>query len=321
MNTRRRSAAFTLVELLVVIGIIAVLIGILLPALGRARAQARMVACQANLRSIGQGLAIYVVNNKGMLPIGEWNGNPLGADGNVADPSIPADSARATRWPALLQATLSKYGVSWNDSAASGGDVSKLRQMFQCPDAPGDGNVKSNLMMASVNYQGHPVLLPSLNKTFGTYRCWPVAKVKNSAEIAIVWDCALQMTDEGIWHPASEWSISINIDRKAYQAASTSLYVDSLVSPKSPDDSIDMTANQATNGTASDKFGWTNRDMGGATQIFNVSNIRFRHINDSAVNVLMVDGHVQSFHYNKRRVADAKDVTDFKRRNLYVNRP
>src|SRR5262245_30581589 len=73
-NRGRREDAFTLVELLVVIGIIAVLIGILLPALGRARAQARAVACQANLRQIGQGIYIYAEVHKGVLPIGYWDG-------------------------------------------------------------------------------------------------------------------------------------------------------------------------------------------------------------------------------------------------------
>src|SRR5688572_7526528 len=60
--------AFTLVELLVVIGIIALLVAILMPALGKAREQAKRTQCASNLRNIGQSMFIYAGQNKGKLP-------------------------------------------------------------------------------------------------------------------------------------------------------------------------------------------------------------------------------------------------------------
>ena len=60
-----RKAGFTLVELLVVIGIIALLIGILLPTLAKAREQAKATQCMSNLRVLGQCYYEYVNDNNG----------------------------------------------------------------------------------------------------------------------------------------------------------------------------------------------------------------------------------------------------------------
>jgi prepilin-type N-terminal cleavage/methylation domain-containing protein len=67
-------AGFTLVELLVVIGIIALLISILMPALGKVRDQANGAKCSNNLRQLMTATLMFVQDNKGILPGGETDG-------------------------------------------------------------------------------------------------------------------------------------------------------------------------------------------------------------------------------------------------------
>ncbi len=74
----RRRNGFTLVELLVVIGIIALLIAILLPAVTMARQEARLLQCESNMRSLGSAIFAYAAGNDGKFP---FNGDNRNNDG------------------------------------------------------------------------------------------------------------------------------------------------------------------------------------------------------------------------------------------------
>lgn len=81
-----KQKAFTLVELLVVIGIIGVLIGILLPALARAREKARTVQCATQLRQLGLGLQVYSANSRGALP--KWSAVQIAGGNGTGNDSL-----------------------------------------------------------------------------------------------------------------------------------------------------------------------------------------------------------------------------------------
>jgi prepilin-type processing-associated H-X9-DG protein len=90
---RRRVSGFTLAELLVVVGLIAMLLSLLLPVLGKARAAANATKCLANLRQMNTAWTVYAIASRGELPAYVWRGPPK-------SPEL----AWNAYWPGLLDA-------------------------------------------------------------------------------------------------------------------------------------------------------------------------------------------------------------------------
>ena len=109
MNDRAlRPSAFTLIELLVVISIIALLIGILLPALGAARKSARLTVCASNARQLAIAANAYLTDHDGVTPAGNYQN----------------DTGNFGGWPTSVGALLETY--------ISGDPV----EVYRCPSAP-----------------------------------------------------------------------------------------------------------------------------------------------------------------------------------------
>ncbi len=149
MRPRTCRRGFTLVELLVVIGIIALLISILLPALSRARAQANRIKCLSNMRQLGMAAVIYSGANKGRYPL-----QPLSALSNFLDDAV-VNSTNVNNRSAL--ATLM--------SALPGAKPT----MLSCPNAAGGGWNQAALPTATsdTNYMINAAII---DQAFGKIR-------------------------------------------------------------------------------------------------------------------------------------------------------
>jgi len=129
----RRPAAFTLVELLIVIAVIGLLVALLLPALGGARARAQATTCKSNLRQIGVALILFAGEHNGRLPGVD---NKLGTEpwGQwwMGDEVLISGFAGSPHWTPTQAGVLLPYLGADHDSA---------RTIYRCPSLrPGEIN-------------------------------------------------------------------------------------------------------------------------------------------------------------------------------------
>ncbi len=135
LKSRRGQRAFTLVELLVVIGIISVLISVLLPALAASRRAARTIQCAANLRTILQAMTMYVSENRGFIP-----GSP-----DTSSLFLYSPGYKDTICPTVCQIwdwqspIASELGINFDQGGSNAHLITRFttltsQQVFTCPE-------------------------------------------------------------------------------------------------------------------------------------------------------------------------------------------
>ncbi len=271
-RTRARSA-FTLVELLVVIGIIALLISILLPTLNSARRSASSVACLSNLRQIGVAITGYTFENGGHFPIAEVGGWYTG-------------TGSGTDWPILVSDYLgTTEGADW---ATAGGE--NTTEAFLCASGVRIGNDGNS----RTHYSVHPGMMPNLYfskdpmadnpPTSGSPQSLKTTQVGNATETAMAWD-GVQNLDESSPTAGSASYAGTGLDWKDSSGNIVGYYT----WWKSCRESYWMNSEPAALDNPVRAF---LGDAPGQTEPFGKP--RLRHGDDDKTNYVFVDGHAVS---------------------------
>jgi prepilin-type N-terminal cleavage/methylation domain-containing protein/prepilin-type processing-associated H-X9-DG protein len=303
MSCTRRVRAFTLVELLVVIGIIALLISILLPSLSRARQMANLIYCQSNLRQIGQLMSIYANQNSGDLPPA-WDTTLwfTYADTLTLMTENPQVYAKTTFSPAQPVAALNFMPVR---------DLPVFHDV-DVPSEPWFDHATAYIVnIRATGAEGIWDPYPTTSTPLGTngYKPRPYSSIHRSTETMLAW-CGACDVGTGINYGVRNTYPNGIDDYFMYQGHGL-CYPLPVSSWYTEADYF----NQISLGTTPDLVHWPDSSQAGSVTPsylkaanteyfrsgqfngpggFDTCNMRFRHMSDTTANFLFMDGHVES---------------------------
>lgn len=323
--TRKRSAlcscathparsAFTLVELLVVIGIIAVLISVLIPVLGAARVKAKDTQCLANLRSLVQLTHLYMSENKGSLPYGAYYSPRNPVDWSALTGS---SNTRWTGWPTVLDQFARKRT---NDDSIVDDPVNRttfVTKAFTCPTAA-EGTNQLVSYSANINLFAEPASeLRIFNPATSAALRRPAKATELRTPVVLYFDTPVFL---GNFDDIYGAVVSYGLDCRNFlfaaesKAKSVVRFISgspvpasikaSMVGEVEPDSLLNIIA---------PGYPWKNRDAASAKEWNDkiAGNVRFRHQKERAVHLAYSDGHVEARRADMIRGADGS-ITSIK---------